>query len=389
MTGQPKIFDATLSFIRGYYQKPTGSIYLHEPVFIGNERAYVLDAIDSTFVSSVGRYVDQFEATIRDYTGAKYAVATVNGTAALHMSLLLAGVERGDLVITQPLSFIATCNAISYIGADPLFIDIEADTLGLDPVKLSDFLKENTIVANNCCYHKPTGKKIAAVVPMHTFGLPGKIDLLADVCARYYIPLVEDAAESIGSKFQGHHTGTFGLLGAFSFNGNKTVTSGGGGVIITNDEKLGKLGKYLTTQAKIPHKWEFTHDMIGFNYRLPNINAALACAQLEMLDKYIAVKRDLANKYNAFFNDIDDIEFVTESKNSFSNYWLNSVLFKDEVHRDAFLNYSNALEIHTRPAWTLMNHLKMFANCISSDLSTAIDVQKRLVNLPSSVNLHN
>jgi len=382
------MFDKVVSFIRNYYNTKDDYIPLHEPCFIGNERKYVLDAIDSTYVSSVGKYVDRFEEMICDYTGAQFAVATVNGTAALHMSLLLAGVKQGELVITQPLSFIATCNCISYIGAQPLFVDVDINTLGLSADKLEDFLKEKTEIKNNLCYHKETGKRIAACLPMHTFGHPVQIDKIADLCARYCIPLVEDAAESIGSTYKGQHTGTFGLCGAFSFNGNKTITCGGGGVIVTNDLKLAKIAKHLTTQAKIAHAWEFKHDHIGYNYRMPNLNAALACAQIEKLDEFINEKRELALKYEVLFAGTE-ITFVKEPDLARSNYWLNSILLKDIKQRDEFLAYTNDKNVMTRPVWTLMNKLEMFKNSISANITNAMDIENRLVNLPSSVKTNN
>jgi perosamine synthetase len=377
-------FDRILQFIREYYDKKEEFISLHEPKFIGNERKYVVDAIDSTFVSSVGRYVDKFESMMCHYTGASHAVATVNGTAALHISLLLAGVNRNDLVITQPLSFIATCNAISYLGAEPLFIDVDKDTLGLSPDKLEHFLKWECEKLEHKSVHKKTGKRISACVPMHTFGHPVQLDRIIEICKEYSIPLIEDAAESIGSMYNNKHTGTFGLMGAFSFNGNKTITCGGGGIIITNDESLAKMAKHLTTQAKVPHAWEFVHDQIGYNYRLPNLNAAFACAQMEVLDNFIAAKRDLANQYQKLFTEID-IKFVIEPKHSRSNFWLNAVLFENQQERDSFLKYSNERKIMTRPAWTLMPDLKMFQNCILSDISNARYISERLVNIPSSV----
>lgn len=359
-------------------------IPLHEPRFLGNDKAYVADAIDSTFVSSVGKYVDRFEEMIRDYTGASYAIATVNGTAALHMSLILAGVKQNDLVITQALSFIATCNAISYLGAEPLFVDVDMDTLGLSPDILEMFLKQETEQKNGGCFHKTSGRRIAACVPMHTFGHPVNLDRLVEVCTHYSITLIEDAAESIGSKYQGKHTGTFGKLAAFSFNGNKTITCGGGGVIITNDEKLGKLAKHLTTQAKVPHRWEFNHDQIGYNYRMPNLNAALACAQMEQLDAFVTNKRELANIYKSMFED-SDIHFVKEPKGAYSNYWLNAVLLKNREERDKFLTVTNDHGVMTRPAWTLMTNLPLFKNCISFGTENAQNIEDRLVNIPSSV----
>jgi len=377
-------FAAITSFIRKHYNKPDGFIPLHEPRFVANERKYVMDAIDSTFVSSVGEYVNRFESIMCAYTGAAHAVAVVNGTAALHISLLLAGVQSNDLVITQPLSFIATCNAISYIGAAPLFIDIDKKTLGLSAGALKTFLENETTIRNGICFHTQSGKRIAACVPMHTFGHPVEIDVIADLCKEFNIVLIEDAAESIGSFYKGKHTGKYGCLGAFSFNGNKTITCGGGGAIITDDEALAKKAKHLTTQAKVPHAWEFNHDMIGYNYRLPNLNAALACAQMEQLTAFVENKRATAQAYQQFFETMD-VEFIKEPENSHSNYWLNAVLFKDKHERDEFLKFSNDTGVMARPVWTLMNKLPMFANCITQPITNAIEVENRLVNLPSSV----
>jgi aminotransferase in exopolysaccharide biosynthesis len=364
-------------------------IPLHEPLFIGNERKYVNDCIDSTFVSSVGRYVDDFEKIIANYTGAKYGVAIVNGTSALHMAMLVAGVKRNEIVITQPLSFIATCNAISYIGASHLFIDVDADTLGLSPSKLKEYLQQNAEKkSDGFTYHKATGQKISACVPMHTFGHPCRIDELAAICNEYNIALVEDAAESIGSTYKGKHTGTFGVVGTLSFNGNKTITCGGGGAIITNDEALAKHAKHLTTQAKVPHRWDFVHDEIGYNYRMPNINAALMCAQMEQVDRFLKDKRELANIYKDSFKG-KDIEFVSEPEDSRSNYWLCAVKLPNRKQRDEFLQYTNDNGVMTRPCWTLMNKLGMFKDSFHGDLSNAEMLEDRLVNIPSSVRAQN
>lgn len=380
-----EIVDLT-AFIKNMYGNKD-FIPLHEPRFTGNEKKYVLETIDSTFVSSVGAYVDKFEQMVRDYTGAAYAIATVNGTAALHMSLLLAGVKRQELVITQPLSFIATCNAISYLGAEPAFVDIDPLTLGLSAVKLEEFLSSEAELRDGQCFHKPTGKRIAACVPMHTFGHPVEIEKLVTICEAYSIPLVEDAAESIGSTFKGRQTGTFGVLGAFSFNGNKTITCGGGGVITTNNPELGKMAKHLTTQAKVPHRWEFAHDHIGYNYRLPNLNAALACAQMEQLEAFIVIKRAVASEYAKFLSG-KDLEFVSEPEEANSNYWLNAILCKDQEQRNALLTYTNDNGVMTRPVWQLMHKLPMFAHCVKSNLAVSEDVAIRLVNVPSSVLLN-
>lgn len=360
-------------------------IPLHEPCFVGNERKYVMDAIDSTFVSSVGKYVDDFEKQIAEYTGAKYAVACVNGTAALHMAMIVAGVKQNDLVITQSLSFIATCNAISYIGASPVFVDVDIDTMGLSAEKLKLYLQEFAIKqSDGFSYHKTSRQKIAACVPMHTFGHPCSIDEIADICNEYNIALIEDAAESIGSYYKNKHTGTFGLLGTFSFNGNKTITCGGGGAIVTNDEVLAKKAKYLTTQAKVPHRWEFVHDEIGYNYRMPNLNAALMCAQLEQLNSFLENKRELAKAYQDFFK-ASNIEFMKEPIDSKSNYWLCAILLKDKTTRDEFLQYTNDNGVMTRPVWALMNKLVMFKDCLHGNLDNAHYLEDRVVNIPSSV----
>jgi perosamine synthetase len=377
-------FDDTIHYIKELYAGQE-FIPLHEPRFTGNERAYVLDTIDSTFVSSVGAYVDRFEQMIRDYTGARHAIAVVNGTAALHMALLLAGVKRGELVITQALSFIATCNAISYIGAEPVFVDADEQRLGMSADALEAFLSDVKVV-NGHAVHEPSGKKIAACVPMHTFGHPVEIDRIVALCADYGIPVVEDAAESLGSACNGQQTGTFGLLGTYSFNGNKTITCGGGGMIVTNDDRLGKLGKHLTTQSKVPHRWEFVHDHIGYNYRCPNLNAALACAQLEQLESFIENKRETALLYRAHFAQTA-VRFVEEPADSRSNYWLNAVLLSSRTERDAFLTATNDNGIMTRPVWELMTRLPMFKHCLHDGLKNSIYISDRLVNIPSSVRI--
>jgi len=376
------MYKDLVNFIRAQFNSDE-FIPLHAPIFAGNEHKYVAETIDSTFVSSVGKFVDSFEEEIKKYTGAKYAVACVNGTAALHMALILAGVKKDDLVITQSLSFIATCNAISYLHAKPVFIDVDRTTLGLSATALEYFLKNSTIQKNGDCFHKQTLQKISACVPMHTFGHPVEIDSIADLCQKYNVALIEDAAESIGSTYKGLHTGNYGLLGAFSFNGNKTITCGGGGVIITNDEKLGKLGKHLTTQAKVPHRWDFVHDYIGYNYRMPNINAALACAQLEQIEKFIANKRELSAKYEQFFAK-KNVQFISEPNASRSNYWLNAILFKDLDERNEALTYLNDAGIMARPCWQLMHRLGMFEDCLKDEQSNSEWIFDRLINIPSS-----
>lgn len=378
------MFEAVVQYIKEMFPGKD-FIPLHEPKFVGNEKKYVLDCIDSTFVSSVGKYVDDFEITLAKYTGAKFAVACVNGTSALHIAMVLAGVKQNDLVITQPLSFIATCNAISYIKAQPLFVDVDLDTMGLSPKSLGDYLSNFAeINEDGFCYHKITKQKISACVPMHTFGHPCKIDEILKICDAYNIALIEDAAESIGSYYKDKHTGTFGKIGTFSFNGNKTITCGGGGAIVTDDEQLAKMAKHLTTQAKVPHKWEFVHDYIGYNYRMPNLNAAFLCAQMENLNSFLEDKRSLANLYRQFFKN-QGIEFKTEPQNSKSNYWLCSIQLENKQMKEQFLQYTNDHKVMTRPIWTLMNKLKMFSSCIKGNIENAEFLEERIVNIPSSV----
>lgn len=377
------MYNELCSFIRRIYPA-RDYIPLHEPCFIGKEKEYVLDAINSTFVSSVGAYVDKFEKMICDYTGAKYAVATVNGTSALHMALLIAGVNPGDEVICQPLSFVATANAISYCGAKPIFIDVDQSTMGLSPDAIEDFLRDNSYQKDGRCFNRKTERPISACVPMHTFGHPCQIDALTDICSRFQISLVEDAAESLGSLYKGKHTGTFGRLGIFSLNGNKTITCGGGGVIVTDDQQLALKAKHQTTTAKIPHPYEFNHDMVGYNYRLPNINAALACAQMENIETFIEKKRELAEKYAVFFAS-HKLSFIREPEQARSNYWLNTVLTKDLAERNQFLEITSQAKIMTRPVWNLLNTLEMYRNCQTDQLANSRWLTERLVNIPSSV----
>lgn len=378
--------DNFVSFVRKEFDMPDGQVILHDPRFIGNERKYLMDAMDSNFVSSVGEYVGRFEKAVAEYTGAKYAVAAVNGTSALHMSLLLAGVECGEEVITQPVSFIATCNAITYIGAYPVFTDVSRKTMGMCPEKLEAFLKENaTRHPNGKTYNNRTGRRFAAVVPMHTFGHPCEIERIAEICEYYHISLVEDAAESIGSLYKGRHTGLFGKLGALSFNGNKVITTGGGGMILTDDEELATRAKYITTTAKVPHRWEYRHDYTAYNYRLTNLAAALGCGQIEQLNFFIQEKRKLVKKYEVYFADQSDVTFFTEPENCRSNYWLNAVILKDRNARDEFLQSTNDRGVMTRPIWVLSNKLDMYRGCLCGDLSNAKWLEDRVVNIPSSV----
>jgi len=379
------MFEKTVQYIQEVF-KTHEFIPLHEPRFLGNEKVYLNECIESTFVSSVGKFVDMFEQKIAEFTGAKFAVATTNGTSALHISLLLSDVKPGDEVITQPLTFIATCNAISYCGAHPVFLDVDRDTMGLSPAVLEAFLQEQCKVLQKRCVNKTTGRTVKACVPMHTFGHPCRIDDIQEICDRWHIALVEDAAESLGSYYKGRHTGTFGRLGAISFNGNKIITSGGGGCIVTDDEALAKKAKHMTTTAKVPHRWEYAHDMVGYNYRMPNLNAALLVAQLEQLDGFLKDKRALAAEYQAFF-DGGEIGFVNEPENAKSNYWLNAVLLKDKEEREAFLHFTNDNGVMTRPIWTLMNRLEMFQSCQCGDLKNSNYLEERVVNIPSSVRI--
>ena len=376
-------YTPVVDFIRSVY-KTDSFIPLHEPRFSGNEKKYLNECIDSTFVSSVGKFVDEFENKIASYTGVKYAIATSNGTSALHISLLISGVESGDEVISQPLTFVATCNAISYCNAAPVFIDVDKDTMGMSPVALESFLKANTTVKNQQCVNKSTGNIIKVCVPMHTFGHPCRIDEIQRICKEWHITLVEDSAESLGSYYKNKHTGTYGELGIISFNGNKVITSGGGGCIITDNEVFAKKAKHMTTTAKEPHKWKYTHDMIGYNYRMPNINAALIVAQLEQLDGFLKSKRLLANDYKEFFQD-SDIEFATELENSKPNYWLNAIILRDKEQRNLFLDTTNSKGVMTRPIWTLMNKLPMFKDSQCGDLTNSEWLEQRVVNIPSSV----
>ena len=378
-------YNKITNFVKELFQEE--KVPLAVPVFIGNEKKYLNECIDTTFVSSVGQFVDRFEKDVAEYVGCKRAVVCVSGTNALHMSLMLAGVQRDDEVLTQPLTFIATCNALSYIGAHPVFIDVDMDTMGYSPVAMKVWLEKNAELRNGECFNKNTGRRVKACVPMHTFGIPVKIDKVAELCNEWHLELVEDAAESIGSLYKGKHTGTFGKVGALSFNGNKTITTGGGGMMLFNDEELADYAKHITTQAKIPHRWEFKHDHIGYNYRMPNINAALGCAQLENIERYVASKRETAHAYAEFFKNIPDIQFFTEPDDCRSNYWLCSVVTKDHDAQLEFLEYTNDNGVMTRPIWELMNRLPMFEQSENDGLKNALYFADRVVNIPSSVRL--
>jgi len=359
-------------------------IPLHRPIFKGNEKKYLIECIDSNFVSTVGEKVTEFEKQVAKFTGSKYAIAMVNGTNALHIAIKLSGVKPGDEVISQALTFVATCNAISYAGARPIFIDVDKDTMGMSPFALKNFLKKNAEKRSSGTYNKKTGKKITACIPMHTFGFPCRIKKICDICAEWGIAVVEDAAESLGSYVGKKHTGTFSLMASLSFNGNKIITTGGGGMLITNDFNLAKQAKHITTTAKVPHSYEFIHDEIGYNYRMPNLNAALGCAQMENLNKFLLIKKKLANHWMDFFKK-QKINIVRPIKGSKANYWLNSLVFKSKKKRDKFLNFTNSKGVMTRPVWRLMSELSMFQNCQNDGLKNSLWLQDRIVNIPSSV----
>lgn len=380
------MYEKTINFIKDLYGDQDFTP-LAVPVFIGNEKKYLNECIDSTFVSSVGKFVDRFEEDMARYTGAKRAVVCVSGTNALHMALMLAGVERDDEVLTQALTFIATCNAISYIGAHSVFIDVDKDTMGFSPKVMCEWLSKNAEIKEGQCYNKSTGRRIKACVPMHTFGFPVHLDELVSACNEWHIELVEDAAESIGSLYKGKHTGIFGKVGALSFNGNKTITTGGGGMLLFMDEELGAYAKHLTTQAKIPHRWEFKHDHIGYNYRMPNINAALGCAQLEHIEEYVADKRATAQTYAEYFKNVDGVDYFEEPADCRSNYWLNAVILPDHDRQQLFLQETNDHGVMTRPIWELMNRLPMFEHCEHDSLENTFWFADRVVNIPSSVRI--
>ncbi len=383
-------FKNFTDFVRQTYQVPSAFIPLHPPYFNGNEKKYLNECIDSTFVSSVGKFVNQFEQMVAEFTGAKFAIAASNGTAALHMALILADVQPKDEVLSQALTFVATANAISYANATPVFIDVDKDTMGMSPMALTEFLQNNTVFET----HPVTGKKqpknkitgnyITTCVPMHTFGHPLRIDQIKNICDEYNITLVEDAAESLGSYYQGKHTGTFGEIGTLSFNGNKTITTGGGGMLITNNEELAKRAKHLTTTAKVPHRWNYIHDHIGYNYRLTNLAAALGVAQMEQLNHILKRKKLLAKGYQDFFSS-EKMEFVSQKPNSEANFWLNAVICENKTEQQEFLEFTNNQDVMTRPIWELMNRLEMFKNAPKGDLSNSEWLADRVVNIPSGV----
>ncbi|HIF9178876.1 TPA: LegC family aminotransferase [Photobacterium damselae] len=374
--------SSIVEFVRETY-KTDEFIPLHAPTFNSNEKTYVMETIESTFVSSVGKFVDDFELKIKSYTGTARAVATVNGTAALHAALYMANVQRGDLVITQALTFVATCNALYHIGAEPIFVDVSPVSLGLCPKAVDAFLQEYAEVTDDGCIHKKTGRRIKAIVPMHTFGHPVELDELIAICLKWNITLIEDAAESLGSFYKGKHTGTFGDFGAVSFNGNKIITTGGGGMVLCKTQELGARTKHVTTTAKVPHPYEFFHDEPGFNYRMPNLNAALGCAQMEVIELYLKQKRQLAEGYKDFFNGTD-FKFVTEPEYAQSNYWLNAVICPDKESREEILISTNSSGVMTRPIWKLMHRLPAFKNAMRDDLTQSEFIESHLINLPST-----
>ena len=372
-----------IKFIREQF-KTDEFIPLHVPTFRGNEKKYLNSCIDSTYVSSVGSYVDDFESFMIKITNTKKSVAVVNGTSGLQVALRLVGVKKGDEVITQGLTFVATANAIAYNNANPIFLDVDLDTMGLSPTAVSAFLEEYGELREDGCYNKKTGNRIAACMPMHTFGFPVHLTQLIDICEKWRIPIVEDAAESLGSEYKGKPTGSFGNLGVFSFNGNKIVTCGGGGAIVTNNIELGERAKFLTTTAKQRHPFEYVHNELGYNFRMPNLNAALAFAQLEQLDLFLENKRELARDYATFFTK-EGIKFRTETEGTKANYWLMCLELENKKERDLFLKETNESKVMTRPIWQLMHRLPMYKNCLKDEQKNALFLEDRIINIPSSV----
>ncbi|ELB3552592.1 aminotransferase LegC [Campylobacter coli] len=381
------MFKKEISFIKSLFNKE--NIALHEPCFIGNEKKYLLECIDSGFVSSVGEFVTRFEEALKEKTKARFVIATNTGTAALHIALLANGIDENCEVITQSISFVATANAIAYTGAKPVFLDIDENTLSLSPKALEHFLENQTYQKDNFSYNKTTHKLIKACVIMHTFGLSAHIKAIKELCEKYHILLIEDAAEALGSTYENKALGTFGKCGILSFNGNKIITGGCGGAILSDDENLAKLARHLSTTAKIPHPYEYDHDRIAYNYRLCNINAAILLAGLENLELFLENKRELAKIYKDFFKNHDKCKFIDEKSNEKSNFWLNTLLFKDENLRNIFLEECLKNNIFVRPIWKSLPSLKAFQNCQSNELINTKNLEKRLVNLPSSVRIAN
>ena len=377
----PKMFNETVKFIKQLYNN-SEFVSLHAPVFLGNEKKYLENCINSTYVSYVGEYVSKFEEITKKYVKSRHAIAVVNGTVAIQVALELLDVNRGDEVITQPLTFVATVNAISHAGAIPVFVDVDLDTLGISPEKLSDFIAKNYLFTSDGCINKTTHRKLKAIVPMHTFGHPCRIDEIVKIAKTYNLVVVEDSAESIGSFYKGQHTGTFGDAGIISYNGNKTITTGGGGMIITNNETFAKKVNHFTTTGKLPHPWEFIHDIVAYNFRLTNVNAALGVAQMEYINRIINNKRETAELYKEFFKG-SEFEFVTQPLEAESNYWLNAIKLQNIEERNKFLKYSNENGVQSRPAWRLMNKLDMYQHCQSGNLDNACWLEERIVNIPS------
>ena len=386
-TPQVKLADDIIAAIRSVVgPRP---VALHEPHFAGNEWAYLKGCLDSTFVSSVGKFVDRFEAELAAYTGARYAVAVMNGTAALHVAMQLAGVQTDDEVLIPSLTFVATACAVRYCGASPHFVDSEERTLGMNVEALRDYLQSTTEIRAGNCINRKTGRIIRALVPMHVFGHPMDIEAAVAVARDFHLALIEDAAESLGSTMHGRHTGTFGLMGTLSFNGNKTVTTGGGGAILFNDTDLARRAKHLTTTAKVPHRWEYRHDEVGYNYRMPNLNAALGCAQLEQLAGFVDAKRRLFERYRAAFARVPAVKVISEPGGARSNYWLQSLLLDESAagQRDWILAATNDAGLTTRPVWTLMHRLEPYREFPRMDLAAAESLSRRLINIPSSSQL--
>ena len=377
-----KVIKDTIEFARGQYSEEY--VPLHRPVFEGRETDYLLECLESNFVSSVGKRVGEFEQNFAAYTGARFAVAVVNGTSALHLSLMVSGVSEGDHVITQPLTFVATCNAIRYCGALPVFVDVDIDTMGLSPSSLSDFLSRHAKRTEHGAYLKYTGRKISACLPMHTFGVPCRIREIAEICAYWRISLIEDAAEALGSFVDGKHVGNFGESAAFSFNGNKLITTGGGGMLVTGDEEIATRAKHISTTAKIPHPYEFVHDEVGFNYRMPNLNAALGCAQLEEIERMLALKRELAEGWRVLYGEAN-VPFHRALSGDTHNHWLSAIALDSVKDRDNFLKITNAAGVMTRPIWRLMSELQISEACRAGDLTNSLELQDSIVNSPSSV----
>ena len=385
-TSDSKLAHEILSEVRALFAT-SDSIPLHAPVFVGNEKKYLAECVDSTFVSYVGPFVSRFDQMLQHYTGAAHAISMVSGTAALHIGLLALGVTAGDEVVTQALTFVATTNAISYTGAHPVFIDSDRETLGMSATALADFFENQTFIGSDGgCYNATTKRRIAACLPVHVFGHPCKIEELKLLCAKRNVPLLEDSAESLGSYFKGKHTGTFGKVGVLSFNGNKTITTGGGGMLLTDDPKIAAFARHVSTTAKQPHAWEFFHDMVGYNYRLSNVGAALGCAQMENLNRILASKRELANQYREFFRD-KPVSFIDQPSDSSSNFWLNAIILRDRAQRDILLSTAHESGVMVRPIWTLMSKLPMYHSCQHDSLANAEWLEDRVVNLPSSSRL--